>query len=265
MIEKNQKKVAIIQARMGSSRLPGKVLKNIAGKPMLAYVCERICLSKLINHIVVATTDETSDDPIANYCMENDISCFRGKQFDVLDRFYQAALIFKADIIVRITADCPLIDPEMIDDVIESFINQEVDFAANRLPPPWKRSFPIGLDIEVSTFSALEKAWKEATLEFEREHVMPFLYDHPNRFKTLLIHHEPDYGNKRWTVDTQQDFDMVEKIIEHFFPTNDFSWLDVLDFVHLNPEIELINKQVAAKFVQSVDERVIANNRKDNL
>jgi len=256
MIKKNQKKVAIIQARMGSSRLPGKVMKNIAGKPMLAHVCERIRRSKLINHIVVATTDELADDPIAFFCEENNIPHFRGKQFDVLDRYYQASLLFKANIIVRITADCPLVDPEMIDDVIQSFINQKVDFAANRLPPPWKRSFPIGLDIEVCSFFALEKAWKEATLEFEREHVMPFLYDHPNRFKTLLIHHEPDYGNRRWTVDTQQDFDMVEKIIEHFHPINDFSWVDVLDYVKLNPEIEMINQQVAAKSVQSVDDRV---------
>ena len=136
MIEKNQKKVAIIQARMGSSRLPGKVMKNIAGKPMLAYVCERIGLSNLINQIVVATTDEPSDDPIAIFCEENNTPYFRGKQFDVLDRYYQASLFFKADIIVRITADCPLVDPVMIDDVIQSYVNQKVDFAANRLPPP---------------------------------------------------------------------------------------------------------------------------------
>ena len=192
---------------MGSSRLPGKVMKNIAGKPMLSYVCERIGLSNLINQIVVATTDEPSDDPIAIFCEENNTPYFRGKQFDVLDRYYQASLFFKADIIVRITADCPLIDPVMIDDVIQSYVNQKVDFAANRLPPPWKRSFPIGLDIEVCSFEALERHGKKLVLEFEREHVMPFLYDHPNRFKTLLNHHEPDYGNNRWTVDTQHDFD----------------------------------------------------------
>jgi spore coat polysaccharide biosynthesis protein SpsF len=251
----NQKIVAIIQARMGSSRLPGKVMKEIAGKPMLAHVYDRIHYSRLVNRIVVATTDQPMDDPIAEFCEENGFPYFRGDQFDVLGRYYQTAAQFQAQVIVRVTGDCPLIDPQMIDDVILAFAEQKVDFAANRLPPPWKRSYPIGLDIEVCSFSALERAWQEAKLPFEREHVMPYLYDQPGRFLTLLLQHEPDYGAQRWTVDTQQDFDMVEKIIEHFYPENDFSWLDVLDFICKNPSIEQMNKDVGAKFVREIDER----------
>jgi spore coat polysaccharide biosynthesis protein SpsF len=255
MSRKNIKTVAIIQARMGSSRLPGKVLINLAGKAMLAHVFERISRSKLVNEIVVATTDDPADDRIAQFCDDNRMLCFRGSQFDVLDRYYQTAKTHQSDIIVRITADCPLIDPRMIDDVIQSFMEQKVDFAANRLPPPWKRSFPIGLDIEVCTFNALDKAWKESNHTYEREHVMPYLYIQPERFKTLLLQHEPDYGSKRWTVDTPQDLILVEKIIDHFYPNLDYSWEDVLSFVRLNPEIELINQEVITKSVEIVDER----------
>ncbi len=251
----NIKIVAIIQARMGSSRLPGKVLINIAGKSMLAHVFERISQSNLVNEIVVATTDDPADDRIAQFCDENRMLYFRGSQFDVLDRYYQTAKTHQCDIIVRITADCPMIDPQMIDEVILSFMEQNVDFAANRLPPPWKRSFPIGLDIEVCTFDALEKAWKESNLTYEREHVMPYLYVQPERFKTLLLQHDPDYGNKRWTVDTTQDLLLVEKIIEHFHPYINYSWQDVLSFVNQNPEIELINQEVITKSVEMIDER----------
>jgi len=255
MNRKNIKIVAIIQARMGSSRLPGKVLINIAGKAMLAHVFERISRSNLVNEIVVATTDDPADDRIARFCNENRMLYFRGSQFDVLDRYYQTAKTHQSDIIVRITADCPMIDPQMIDDVIQSFLEQKVDFAANRLPPPWKRSFPIGLDIEVCTFFALERAWKESNHTYEREHVMPYLYIQPARFKTLLIQHEPDYGHKRWTVDTPQDLLLVEKIIEHFHPNLDYSWEDALNFVQHNPEIEFINQEVFTKSVEMIDER----------
>jgi len=255
MKKHNQKIVAIIQARMGSSRLPGKVLKTISGKPMLLHTYERVCQSKLVNEIIIATTNDQSDDLIAQFCDHHNLQYFRGNQFDVLDRYFQAARIHLAEIIVRITADCPLMDPALIDQTIISFLEQKVDFAANRLPPPWKRTYPIGLDVEVCSFNALEKAWTESKLVYEREHVMPYLYDQTDRFKTLLIHHETDYGQKRWTVDTPQDLLVVEMIINNFLPSNRFSWLDVIDFVSLHPEIEQMNQEVSAKSVEIIDER----------
>lgn len=251
----HKKVVAIIQARMGSSRLPGKVLKDLAGKPMLAHVIIRTLLSRIIDEVWVATTTDPSDDPIQVFCVERNVQFYRGDVFDVLDRYYQAAKASKADIVVRITADCPLVDPELIDSLIWAFENLGVDFAANRLPPPFKRSFPIGLDVEVAHFSALEKAWCEAEIPFEREHVMPFLYDQPGRFKTLLMHNEMDYGDKRWTVDTQEDLDMVSRVVEYFGERNDFSWLEVLNWLEQHPEIEQINAEVKHKSLEEIDDR----------
>jgi spore coat polysaccharide biosynthesis protein SpsF len=260
-MNQNNKIVAIIQARMTSSRLPGKVLKEIAGIPMIAHVINRVAKAKLVDQTIIATTHDPADNLIEEFCNERGIACFRGHPFDVLDRYYQAALKFQANTIVRITADCPLIDAELIDQIILSFLEMEVDFAANRLPPPWKRSFPIGLDIEVVRFTALEKAWKSAVLPFEREHVLPYLYDQPDRFKILLMHHEPDYGIKRWTVDTSQDLDLVEKIFHHFSPQIDFSWLEVIKFFEENPELETINTDISAKNVNDVDGRFVDQKR----
>lgn len=254
MIQK-QKIVAIIQARMTSSRLPGKVLIDIAGFPMLYHVIKRVSSARLIDQIVVATTDDPADNVIEEFCNLNSLLCFRGHPFDVLDRYYQAASKFQADIIVRITADCPLMDPTIIDSLIQSFLDSDVDFAANRLPPPWKRTFPIGLDIEIVHFKALEKAWQEAGSQFEREHVMPYFYDQPGRFKILLAHHEPDFGEKRWTVDTPQDLELINKIYESFSPRIDFSWLEVIDLFKSNPDLEKINTGVSAKNVVDVDNR----------
>lgn len=256
MIQK-QKIAAIIQARMTSSRLPGKVLIDIAGHPMLYHVIKRVYSAQMVDQIVVATTDDPADDPIEEFCNSNRFLCFRGHPFDVLDRYYQAASKFQADIIVRITADCPIMDPILIDSLLQSFLDADVDFAANRLPPPWKRTYPIGLDIEIVRFKALEKAWQEAETQFEREHVMPYFYDQPGRFKILLAHHEPDYGEKRWTVDTPLDLAMVNKIFGYFSPRIDFSWMEVIDLIKRNPELENINISVSAKNVDEVDNRFV--------
>lgn len=256
-MKQKQKIVAIIQARMTSSRLPGKVLIDIVGFPMLHHVIKRVSSTKMVDQIVVATTNDPADDQIEEFCNSNSILSFRGHPFDVLDRYYQAALKFQADIIVRITADCPIIDPSLIDSLIQSFLDSEVDFAANRLPPPWKRTYPIGLDVEVVHFKALEKAWQEAESQFEREHVMPYLYDQPGRFKILLTHHEPDYGQKRWTVDTPQDLELINKIFEYFSPRIDFSWLDVIDLIKNQPDLEKINTGISAKNVVDVDNRFV--------
>jgi spore coat polysaccharide biosynthesis protein SpsF len=265
--------VAIIQARMSSSRLPGKVLLDIAGQPMLTHVVERTRLARTIGQVVVATTGDPSDDPIEALCRVRAYPYYRGSLYDVLDRYYQAARAFNADVVVRITADCPLIDPGVVDKTVREFLgirNCELgenllipnsqfaipyDFAANRLPQPWGRTYPVGLDTEVCTFSALELAWREATQPHQREHVMPFFYDQPQRFRILHVNHEVDCGALRWTVDTPEDLELVRQIFARFPDRHDFSWLDVLALFEHEPELAQVNAQVKAKDYHQVDAR----------
>lgn len=248
--------VAIIQARMSSSRLPGKVLKDIAGQPMLLRVVERARRASAVDLVMVATTTDPSDDPIENLCREHGIACYRGSMFDVLDRFFGAARQAEADVIVRITADCPLIDPRVIDQVVEAFHSTGADFACNRLPPPWHRTWPIGLDTEVCSFQGLERAWKEAVLPYEREHVMPFFYDQEGRFKVFVVEHEPDYGEMRWTVDTAEDLHLLREIFDRFGGGNAFTWEDVLHLVEREPQLALINAGIRHKIGTEVDSRM---------
>ena len=255
----NEKVVVIIQARMGSTRLPGKVLLDLGGKPMLARVVSRCRQATMVDQVVIATSDDPSDDAIENYCLAQGYPCFRGSLHDVLDRYYQAARQFEASIIVRITADCPLIDPAVIDQVVSALIDREQelkwDFVANRLPPPWKRSYPIGLDVEVCTFSALERAWKEAKEAHQREHVMPYLYEQEGRFQVLVLNHIPDYGDLRWTVDTPEDLALIRQIYSRFDGGDGFSWMDVIELFQHEPALAEINASVAPKRVDDVDER----------
>ena len=247
--------VCIIQARMGSSRLPGKVLKQICGRPMLGWVAERASRSKMITKIVVATTTDLGDDPVEDFCKSSSITCFRGSEFDVLDRYYQAAKANHAEFIVRLTADCPLIDAPLIDATIEKLLETEADFAANRLPPPHLRTYPIGLDTEVATFKSLETAWKLAEKPFEREHVMPFLYDPQNNFKIVVLDADKNYGNQRWTVDTPEDLDFIQQVTEKLGCRMDFGWEDVLKILNDNPELSKINANIAHKSLNDVDHR----------
>lgn len=251
----NQRIVAIIQARMGSSRLPGKILRDIHGKPMLAWVVERARKAATLSEVVVATTIEQSDDMLEQVCAGLGIPCLRGSVFDVLDRYYQAARQCEADVIVRLTADCPLIDPGLIDLVVTRFLEEKVDFAANRLPPPYQRTYPIGLDVEVVSFSALERAWKEAKEKHEREHVLPYLYDTPGRFKILVVDYERNLGNYRWTVDTQPDLIFIQEVVARLPEKEKFSWLDVLKIVEENPKLSEINAGISHKSFLDVDER----------
>lgn len=251
-----QRTVAIVQARMGSSRLPGKVLQEIHGKPMIARVVERTRKAKFVNNVAVATTTEASDDAIEAWCRESATACYRGSTFDVLDRFYQAARLFAADVVVRVTADCPVIDPDVIDETISAFHQHAVDFAANRLPPPWGRTFPIGLDTEVCSFSALERAWEDAKAAHEREHVMPYLYDVPGRFKIFQLNTEPNYGSLRWTVDTPEDLEFIRRVFDHLQDVDHFSWLDVLAVTHSHPELNKINAEIRHKVFDDVDTRM---------
>jgi spore coat polysaccharide biosynthesis protein SpsF len=267
--------VAIIQARTSSSRLPNKVLLDIAGQPMLVRVVERTQLAKTIDQVVIATTDSESDDAIVELCTERGYPCYRGSEFDVLDRYYQAAVIFHADVIVRITADCPVIDPQLIDQMVITFLGNKkptsfshegkiaypYDFAANRLPLPWGRSYPIGLDTEICTFDALELAWREAAQPHQREHVMPFFYEQPERFRILHVTHDPDYGSKRWTVDTADDLKLLRQIYTHFSGRDNFSWLEIVDLFEKHPELEKINAQVHHKDYRDTDARISSDNK----
>lgn len=279
------KTIAIIQARMSSSRLPGKVLLDIAGQPMLAHVVERARRAQRVDQVVVATTTDPSDDPIQAFCEGRGYACWRGSLHDVLERYYQAARHFEAGIVVRITADCPLIDPQVVDDTIAALFGGEEmpawDFAANRLPPPWTRSYPIGLDTEVCTFAALEQAWKNAHEPHQREHVLPYLYQHstvfdslespapppaeslaPGQFRVLLVNHRPDYGALRWTVDTPADLELLRQVFARLGGRADFTWLDVLALFEQEPELAQINASITHKTAFDVDERAAPDGKR---
>lgn len=246
--------VAIIQARMASSRLPGKVLANLGGQPVLAWVVRRAGRAAGIHQVVVATSVATEDDVIAAFCKDNGVACSRGNQHDVLDRCTQAARQYDADVIVRLTGDCPLIDPGMLAENLRTFLSTQppLDFAANRLPG--HRTIPIGLDAEFCTRAALETAWREAQAPHEREHVMPFLYEHPERFNILHIKHHPNYSQYRWTVDTPEDLELLRQVVSHF-PDDTVSWKDVLALFKAHPQLAAINAGVRHKTQYDVDQR----------
>jgi spore coat polysaccharide biosynthesis protein SpsF len=238
--------VAIVQARMGSSRLPGKALKDIHRRTMLARVVRRVGRSDLLDEVVVATTSQSQDDAIIAECERLGVPYFRGLETDVLDRYYQAAKAFFADIIVRITSDCPLIDPEIIDIVIRAFLDNRVDYASNTLTS----TYPRGLDVEVFSFLALEKAWQEASADYERVHVTPYLYQHPEIFRLLSIASEEDSSCYRLTVDTQEDLDLIRIIYEIIDKDDDFSWRDALVLLMAKPEIAKINSHICQKSLE---------------
>src|SRR5579871_1881320 len=193
--------VAIIQARMASTRLPGKVLADIGGRPMLARVIDRVRAASTIDDVLVATSTSRADDAIEVLCREHRIAVFRGDENDVLDRYYRAAQATRADVVVRITADCPLHDPQVIDTVVSRFDPSRFDYASNAVD----RTYPDGLDVEVFSFQALERAWREAQWASEREHVTAFIWKHPDRFRLHHVCQATDLSAARWTVDEPSD------------------------------------------------------------
>lgn len=203
------KVVAIIQARMGSTRLPGKMMMNLAGKPVIQHVFERVEKAEMIDEIWLATTITKDDDILAKWAKKNQIKRYRGSVNDVLDRYYQTALLAKADAVIRITGDCPLIDPQIIDQIISEFTKGGFDYVCNQQPP----TFPDGLDTEVFSMATLKKTWQEARLKSDREHVTSYIWQHPDEFKLKSVTHVPDMSGHRWTLDTKEDFDLIEKII----------------------------------------------------
>jgi len=231
----------IIQARMGSSRLPGKVLMKVEDKPLLKFMIDRVRKSKKVDEVIVATTEDTKDDPIAMLCKKNNIGFYRGSENDVLDRFYQASKPYNPDTIIRLTADCPLVDPEIIDEIIELFTNTNVDYAANTVPPE-KKKYPDGSDVEVFKFSALKRAWEESTDLKDREHVTFYFWKHDKNFTTAMLDNKYDWGNYRITIDYKEDFIVVEKIIQQLKnQRKEGSISEIIELLQNNPEIENIN------------------------
>ena len=238
--------IAIIQARMGSTRLPGKVLLDLAGEPVLARVVNRSQRATMLDEVVIATTTESRDEAIVELCSSRGWAHFRGSEDDVLDRYYQAAKKHHADIVVRITSDCPLIEPEIIDLVVQELLKDgSLDYVSNTLPP---RTFPRGLDVEAMTFKTLERAWQEDKNSAWREHVTLYIYRNPEKFNIKAITNDKDLSHMRWTVDTLEDLRFVRYIYDHF-GHDYFSWHDVLDLLEEHPEWLEINKNVKQKEV----------------
>lgn len=287
------KSVAIIQARLASTRLPGKVLMDIEGTAMLGRVVERTRRSAALDEVVVATSTDTTDDSIDEYCRKSGIPCMRGSHFDVLDRYYTAARQMGADTVIRITADCPLMDPSLIDAVagylpmgshrpkpqLEGVAPPatDFDFVATRLPPPWPRTYPIGLDVEGCTYAALERAWREAVEPGDREHVMPYLYKgvEPRAgdeliatgtshigMRIAILNISEDLGSQRWTVDTAADLEFVRQVYRSFGGRTDFTWVEVASLLRARPELLSINAAVRHKRLTDVDSRMAGDRLK---
>lgn len=240
------KVVAIIQARMGSTRLPGKVMKDLGGATVLARVVNRTRRAKLLDQVVVATSTAPGDDVIVEECRRLGVPWFRGDEQDVLDRYYQCARQFEADAVVRITSDCPLIDPELIDATVQRFLEEKPDYATNGLPV----SFPRGLDVEVLSAEALGRAWREAQQPYERVHVTPYFYEKQGRFRVASISAARDFGDQRWTLDTAEDFELIRAIYHQFGNHDEMRWQDVLKLLEREPELLALNAHVRQKTLQ---------------
>lgn len=228
---------------MGSTRLPGKVLLDLGGATVLARVVRRLQRSRQINQIVVASTIAPADEAIVSECESLQVSCFRGSERDVLDRYYQAARLHSAEAVARITSDCPLIDPTLVDETIRIFKDERADYASDALP----RTYPRGLDSEVFTSAALEHAWREAREPYQREHVTPFLYEHPEMFRLASSRGDVGYSHYRWTLDTPEDLSLLRAIYSRFDNRDDFRWQDVIALMQREPELAELNSQVLQK------------------
>ena len=219
---------------------------DLAGRPMLERVVNRVRRSKTVSNVVIATTIQPGDDTIVDLCESHGWKYFRGSETDVLDRYYQAASTFKADIVVRITADCPLIEPEIIDTVVNEFLSvyRDADYVSNTLI----RTFPRGLDVEVISYTALSKAWQEDHDPASREHVTPYIWRRPEKFRIRNVANDRDYSYMRWTVDTAEDMAFVRKIYD-YFKNDTFSRREVLELLKVHSEWLEINRDVQQKMV----------------
>lgn len=243
--------VVIIQARMGSTRLPGKVMKIILGKPVLIHDLERIKRMKRINGIIVATTTLEEDNLIVKTIEDYDanIYIYRGNVENVLDRYYKAAKLNGVDIIVRITSDCPLIDPNISDLTVDKFLDSGCDYCSNNMP----RTFPLGLDTEVFSFKSLELAWKLSETSYEREHVTPYIRDHPEKFKLSGVTNNVDLSGLRWTLDYPEDFEFISEIYKRL-GQKPFNTRDILMVLKDEPFLLKINR----KYIENIKMRVMS-------
>ena len=233
------KVVAIVQARMGSTRLPNKVMKPINGVPMIELLLGRLSKATLVNQIVVATSIDDRNKVLVDHVHKIGYACEQGSENDVMDRYIQAAKKHQADAVIRITGDCPLVDPVLVDECVQQFLDQDVDYLCNNYPP----TLPDGLDIEVFKLAALERAQEESDKPFDHEHVTPYLRE-PGKFKTATVKNAKDFSNLRWTVDEPADFVVVEKVFNHFYPNTDFDWRTVLKLQLEHPEWFSLNQDI---------------------
>jgi spore coat polysaccharide biosynthesis protein SpsF len=238
------KTVAIIQARMRSTRLPGKILRDIAGEPMLARVVERSQRAATVDEVVVATSELADDDIVERLCSDRSWVCFRGSETDVLDRYYRAAIAFRADLVVRVTSDCPLIDPRLIDEHVNLLLRHwtEVDFVTNMV----KQTYPLGLAVEVMPMDVLARMKRMSQTDMLKEHVTTLAYVEPGWFQIDHIMHPVDLSHLRWTVDTAEDLELVRKIFQHFGHGR-FSWEEVLPVLEQHPDWTKINQDIPQK------------------
>ena len=241
--------VAIVQARMGSTRLPGKVMKRLAGHTVLSHVIRRLQVCRQVDQIVIATSAKKVDDTIVQEAKRHGVDCFRGSEEDVLERYYLAATEAGAEVVVRVTSDCPLLDPELIDRMISSFLSSDIDYLSNSL----QRCYPRGLDAEIFTFSALTQACREAQHAHEREHVTPYIYHHPELFRLQNYGGREDLSNHRWTLDTEEDWALIEAIYDALYLENKalFSTEEVLRLLDRRPELVALNAHVEQKPLES--------------
>ena len=236
---KTVKIVAIIQARMSSSRLPGKVLLPLAGEPVLWHVVHRTRVCQTVAEVVVATSTDASDDVIQAWCQKSDVACYRGSLTDVLDRYYQAAKLHSADAVVRITADCPAIDPTIVDEVVREFVAGSFEFYG------LAGEFPDGLDCTVFAFSALARAWREAVLPSEREHVGPYIEKQPGLFKSGGLKKYSGLSHYRWTLDEPRDYEFLQAVFTRLYrPGSTFLAADVLALLEREPDLLQINSNI---------------------
>lgn len=240
------KTVIIVQARMGSTRLPGKIMKEILGQPLLFYQLERLRRVTSADDILVATTVDGKDDIIVDFCLKQRVKYYRGSEEDVLARYYEAARESGAEVIVRVTSDCPLIDAAVIDRVIRTYKENidKVDYVANTLV----RSYPRGLDCEVFPFAVLADIHERTFEPGDREHVSAYIYNHPDRYRLLNVAGEENLSHHRWTVDTPEDFELIRRMIEALYPVKrDFSMGDCLELLKHNPEWLKLNQHIKQK------------------
>lgn len=245
------KVVAIIQARMGSTRLPGKVMLKLHEKTILEHVITRVKQSKLVDEIIIATTVNRLDDSIIEETKKINIKSFRGSEDDVLSRYYYAAKENDADIVIRITSDCPLIDPKVIDEMVEKYLNMTKDNPLDYLSNTIERTYPRGLDAEVFSFKVLEKVFNEATKQTEKEHVTPYIYLNLDKFKIFHYLNNEDYSEHRWTLDTLEDFELITEVYDELYKDeHNFYLEEIIKLFERKPQLMDINKEVEQKVVE---------------